>query len=126
MKAIYLNVQENKEPEVIDIEDDLDTFYRLIACSCIDITRRTIGDIDFNIICDDEGFLKPNPKISAIDKKGRFMLVGNLIIVSANVTDDGELTGLDNKEIEHLMTFIEKYYTYNYIQGYYILTDCEY
>ena len=42
MKAIYLNVNEDKKPEIVDIEDDLKTYYKLIQCDSIDIVTRNI------------------------------------------------------------------------------------
>ena len=80
-------------------------YYKLIGCRCIDIVRRTIGDVEVEIVLDDEGFLVENPKPSGIDVTGTPVLYGNLLIASGRVTEDGELTELDQDELEALMTW---------------------
>ena len=98
MKVIYLNVNERKAPEVLEIEDKLETFYKLIDCSTVDIVTREIGGKPFSIICDDEGLFVEKPTISALKKEHKTELVGNLIITGMP-DDDGELTGLTDEEI---------------------------
>lgn len=126
MKAIYLNVQENETPKIIEIEDNLNTYYELIKCRSIDIVRRRIAGKLFEIICDDEALLIQNPKISAINDFGQPMLSGNLIIVGETITEEGDLTGLTNDEVEHIIKYIEKMCTRLYPNGYYMITQCEY
>ena len=126
MQVIFLNVNDNKAPESRIIKDKLQTFYDLIGCSSIDIVRRRIGKRYFTIICDDEGLLKDNPKISAISNLGEVRLVGNLVICSNDVTEDGELIGLTDDEAAYISERIQHLYTRQHPKGYYILTQCEY
>lgn len=126
MQVIYLNVNANKAPEKLNIKDDLQNYYNLIECNSIDIVRRKIGKRRFNIVCDDEGMLTEEPKISAISNLGEVRLVGNLVICSDLVTEDGDLVGLSDEEAEYIIQRIEYLYTRQYPQGYYILTQCEY
>ena len=79
MKVIYLNVVDRKAPEVLDVDDKLETYYRLIGCDCIDIVRREIG--------------------------GNCPLVGNLVICGGTVKD-GELTGLTKDETGFILQHI--------------------
>lgn len=123
MKVVYLNVQENKEPEVLDIKDELQEFYRLIKCSHIDITMRKIGKNYYDIICDDEGLFVEEPKISAIDNLGQPMLVGNLIICDH---DGGDLKGLTDEQVEEVTSYIQRMYTRKHPHGYHLITQCEY
>ncbi len=109
MQVIYLNVNANKAPEKLNIKDDLQNYYNLIECNSIDIVRRKIGKRRFNIVCDDEGMLTEEPKISAISNLGEVRLVG-----------------LSDEEAEYIIQRIEYLYTRQYPQGYYILTQCEY
>lgn len=81
----------------IEVKGELKEYYDLIECSCIDIVSRRIGDTYFDIICDDEGLLKDNPRVSAIDTEGNVMLVGNLIF--SHTDDDGETIGVTDEEI---------------------------
>lgn len=99
MKVIYLNVVDRKAPEVLDVDDELETYQRLIGCDCIDIVRREIGGKPYRIICDDEGYFKKDAFfISAVSNiRGNCPLVGNLVICGDYVKD-GELTGLTKKE----------------------------
>ena len=71
----------------ITISNTLDALYDILNCDLIDITYLTLGKKEFCVIVDDEGLLKEAPKISAVSASGRPMLVGNLLIVSA---DGGE------------------------------------
>ena len=54
---------------------------------------------------DDEGATIDKPKVSAIGVDGTPMLFGNLLVASGRVTDDGELTELDEDEIEAILTW---------------------
>lgn len=98
MKAIYLNVKEGKAPKIVDIKDDLQTFYKLIDCDIIDITTRECNNVICDIICDDEGLLKDNPIVSAINTRNQPELVGNLLICGY-ANSGGQLQGLTNSEI---------------------------
>ena len=111
MQVIYLNVNANKAPEKLNIKDELQNYYNLIECNSIDIVRRKIGKRYFNIICDDEGMLVDGPKISAISNLGEVRLVGNLVICSDMVTEDGDLVGLSDEEAEYIRQRIEFLYT---------------
>jgi len=71
----------------ITISNTLDALYDILNCDLIDITCLTLGKKEFCVIVDDEGLLKDAPKISAVSKTGKPLLVGNLLIVSA---DGGE------------------------------------
>ena len=113
MKVIYLNVKNNKAPEFLDIPDQLESYYKLIQCRCIDIVRRKIGQRYFNIVCDDERMIAM-AKISAISNLGEIMLVGNLIICSDRVTDDGDLTGLTDEEAEYIKERIQHLSTHRF------------
>ena len=67
IKVLFLNVQENKQPEAMEIEDDIHTFYKLIGCDHIDVVRRYISGKWYRVICDDLGRMKPRPKLSMCD-----------------------------------------------------------
>ena len=126
MQVIYLNVNANKAPEKLNIKDDLQSYYNLLECNTIDIIRRKIGKRYFHIICDDEGLLVENPKISAISNLGEVRLVGNLIICAEDVTENGDLIGLTDDQAEYVKQHIIFLYTRQHPKGYHILTQCEY
>lgn len=64
----------------VEIKDDLSGLYGILNCDTIDITQRAIDGRVFDIVCDDEGLLKENPKPTAVRTDGKIMLVGNLFI----------------------------------------------
>ena len=103
MKMLMLDV-ENKEIKSVEAHG-LNDYYKIIGCRTIDIIHRRIGDVEVEIVLDDEGALVKNPKVSAIDIDGTPMLYGNLLVASGRVTDDGELTELDEDEIEAILTW---------------------
>ena len=87
----------NNRIEPIEVKGELDEYYNLIDCDCIDIVTRKVGDTYFDIICDDEGLLKDNPRVTAVDTEGNPMLVGNLIF--SHTDEDGETVGVTDEEI---------------------------
>lgn len=123
MQTLLLNVFD-ENVRVMEINDELDEYYKLLNCSMIDIVSRKIGGKWFDIVCDDEGLLKDDPKISAINDMGEPMLVGNLIFLHND--GYGEMVGLDDADIKHLKDHIEVMCTVNHPFGYPMLTQCEY
>ena len=104
----------------------LDDYYELIGCRCIDIVSRTIGDVEVEIVLDDEGTLVNQPKISAISPEGTPMLYGNLLIASGRVTDDGELTEINGAELDELMDNIATITTSIYKEPYPVFVEVDY
>ena len=74
----------------ITISNTLDALYNVLNCDLIDITYLTLGEKEFCAIVDDEGLLKAFPKISAVSETGAPMLVGNILLVSADGGEDFE------------------------------------
>ena len=103
MKMLLLDV-EKRDVKMVEA-NGLDDYYRLIGCRCIDIIHRRIGDVEVEIVLDDEGLLVEDPKPSGIDVTGTPVLFGNLLIASGRVTDDGELTELTEEEIDEIMAW---------------------
>ena len=90
----------------ITIDNNLESLYSILNCDLIDITYLTLGKKQFCVIVDDEGLLKSSPKISAVSASGRPMLVGNLMIVSADGGEDFASLSLDD------ISLIEKHIRY--------------
>ena len=126
MQVIFLNVNDNKAPEKLNIKDELQNYYNLLECNTIDIVRRKIEKRYFHIICDDEGALIDRAKISAISNLGEIRLVGNLIICAGDITEDGDLIGLTDDQAEYVKQHIVLLGPRQNPEGYYILTQCEY
>ena len=124
IKAILVDV-EKENVKVIEIERNLDTYYKLIGCQCIDIVTRSIGGKLYDIICDDEGLFYDKPKISAIDKHFQPMLVGNLIITGV-ANNAGNLTSLTDDDVEHVMKYVREFRTNFFPDGYKVVCDCGY
>ena len=126
MKMLMIDV-ENRNVEMVDV-NGLKDYYKLIGCRTVDIVHRTIGDdIEVEIVIDDEGALVESPKVSAISPEGTPALYGNLLIASGRVTDDGELTELDQDELEALMTwYIATITTSVYKEPYLALVEVDY
>lgn len=125
IRILYLNVDQY-EPHSLNIDDDLHEFYKLIKCDLVEIVNRKIGSRRFSVICDEEGLMKEDIVVSAINKKGEPMFVGNLIIASAETGEDGELKGLTNEEFLYLRQFVKIMCTYKKPEGYNVLTNCEF
>lgn len=100
IKGLFLDKNESKLKTVI-IEDDLDVFYHMLECDTIDIVSRKFGDRYYDIVCDDEGLWKEPIVVTAVDPKGKPMLVGNLLIFNAN-NEEGCLESLTDEDIKHI------------------------
>ena len=126
MKMLMIDV-ENKKVKLVEA-NGLKDYYKLIGCRCIDIVHRTIGDdIEVEIVIDDEGALVESPKVSAISSEGAPALYGNLLIASGRVTEDGDLTELDQDEIEVIKTwYIATITTSVYTEPYPALVEVDY
>lgn len=123
---IKVMVVNEKGMEVVEIPNDIDKFYEIIGCRCIDIATRRIGEKKkyYDIIVDDEGLLVDNPRVSAIDSNLKAMLVGNLIITNYN--DEGETTTLTNEDIVYLSQYVEKLFNFRTYEYQWLLTEVNY
>lgn len=83
-----------------DIEDELDVYYEIIDCQTIDIVTRKVNGRWFDIICDDEGLLKDEIVVSAIDRNLQTMLVGTLIFTHHDGA--GYTTGISDDDVKCL------------------------
>lgn len=124
MRMLLLDVK-NNEVKMVEA-NDLQDYYSHINCRCIDMVMRKIGDVEVNIVCDDEGLLIDKPKISAIGIDGTPMLFGNLLIASGRVTNDGELTELTPSEIEDIMENVATITTSVYREPYKVFVEMDY
>lgn len=118
----------NEKAQAVEIEDSLDSFYKILDCSCIDIVRRRIGGRfkkTFEIVCDDEGLFREPQKISAIGNLGEAQLVGN-IFITGQADGDGNLTSLTEYDVAYVLSKVQKMSTRKFINGYPMLTQCEY
>lgn len=79
LQAVFFDTKE-KTVKIVHFEDELDEIYRLLDCTAIDIVQRYVGDMKVDIICDDEGQIRENPVISAINREKEVMFVQNLLI----------------------------------------------
>lgn len=123
LKGVLINVKDSKI-EIVNIIPCLDEYYRLINCDTIDIATRFINGKLFDFIVDDEGLLKDEVYISAVDKSYEPMLAGNLLIVNG-CDDDGELVSLTDNDIEHILDNIGSVLTED-MKSYYIVHNCTY
>ena len=124
MKMLLLDVV-NKDVRMVEA-NTLDDYYRLIGCDYVDIIHRRIGDVEVEIVLDDEGLLVENPKPSGISVDGSIMLWGNLLIASGRVTDDGELTELTEEEVDEIMDNVATISTSVYKEPYPAFVEMDY
>ena len=60
MKMLLLDV-ENRKIKVVEA-NGLDDYYKFIDCNYVDIIHRRIGDVEVEIVIDDEGALVEKSK----------------------------------------------------------------
>ena len=124
MKMLMLDV-ENKDVKMVEA-NGLDDYYKLIGCKYIEIIHLRIGDVEVEIVCDDEGLLVNAPKPSRISVDGTPVLFGNLLIASGRVTDDGELTELTEEEVDEIMNNVATITTSVYTEPYPVFVEVDY
>lgn len=124
LKMMLLDV-ENETVSELDVQDDLDEFYRLLHCDCIDIVERTVAGRQFTFVVDDFGLLKENPKIAALDDTWNPMLIGNLLICHTDF-DSCELTALSDDDVRYLKSHIHTISTRQFPDGYPMLLSVDY
>lgn len=124
MKMLLLDV-EHREVKVVEA-NGLNDYYNLIACDYVDIIHRRIGDVEVEIVLDDEGALVDKPKVSAIDIDGTPMLYGNLLVASGRVTEDGELTELTEAEVDEIMENVATITTSIHKEPYPVFVEIDY
>lgn len=93
----------------IELEDELEVYYGEIGCQWIDIVTRFIDGVEFDIICDDEGLMKPNCRITAFSSENEPMLVGNLLF--AHHDDEGNMTELTDDDIALINSHVRRVLT---------------
>lgn len=95
MKGLLLDTI-NQKVQVVDCENSLDAWYRLLNCDMIEMPEIKIGGKYFTIICDEEGLLKSEPIISGVGIN--IGLVGNLLIFNTD-RENCDVTDLTNEDI---------------------------
>ena len=102
MKGIFINVEKNRYPEVVDIEQENYIFQDYLNCDWMDFAYREIDGKKYTFIVDDTGLYKENPKPAIIDEDLDVHMVGNVLIFGFP-DRDGELTGLSKEDIKSIM-----------------------
>ena len=102
---MYSNVQDNEPPKVIEIEDELDNYYKLLKCDNIEIVQRQVGFNTYCFVIDGCGRLKAKQRTSSMSLLDiRYGIVGNLIVTGLS-DEEGNLTSLTPAQIKELNNF---------------------
>lgn len=96
MKAYLVDVKNDRKGP-IETDGSLESLYKLVGCSCIDIVTRTVRGVGVNIVCDDEGLLVETPIVSAMTSGLNPALCGNLVLFG--IGDDMDLRSLTDDEV---------------------------
>lgn len=82
------------------VAPELDNYYKLLDCRCIDIVSIRFNGKSYDVICDDEALLKQPPhRFSIISKEGHPMIAGNVLICNSK---DGYETALTAEDVIRL------------------------
>ena len=84
--------------------NELDDYYKALRCRLFDIAHYKVGGKYFDIFVDDEGMFAEEPVVSARDKDGNPMLVGNLIF--ANHDKHGNTTSLTEDDVHTIVNAV--------------------
>ena len=84
LMTVYFIDAKTMSCKLMEIENNLETFYKLINTDAIQIVARVINGKMTQIICDEKGKLKEHQFISATSSDFKETLVGNLIVKSTD------------------------------------------
>lgn len=99
MKGVLINPKRGISE--VDFKDNLEEFYNLLECQTIDILSVKVGNIFYDVICDDEALLKENPIPSIVDKNGSAIIFGSALLCKAD--NEGNQIGLTEGEIANIL-----------------------
>ncbi len=110
MKIRGILLDGDKKPKIVEVEDKLEEYYKLLDCDLIEIIRRRtdsdvykhLGEINITIITDEEGLLKGRtivPSAYLINKEGYIeeVLLGKIFVCDEDI--DGNLKSLSDEKI---------------------------
>lgn len=124
MKCVLIDVWNPEKTGVVEVSEHEDFAEKYLNARCIDHTYRFIGNMQYCVICDDEGLLK-NPEemrfgayATDIDLQGRplskenwgvpvSMLEGSILFCSNRTDDEGYGLDLTDKEIRNIFDHME-------------------
>ena len=92
-------------PQVLCIENTLESLKKIIGCDYVACTEIEIAGKNFDVWSDDEALLQENP-VPNLYINDNLILFGNLIF--ANHDDEGETTGLTVADIHLIQIFVQK------------------
>ena len=96
----YLIDVDKAEHRLVMFDDSVEEIVKLLNCSVFTVVYRYIGNKEYVIYCDDEGLLKREPRVSAVDSKHEVQLVGNLLIARNGY--GGVTESLDDSDIQNI------------------------
>ena len=123
----YLVDTEKQETRPVEIEDELETYYRMLNCDTIEIHTIALGpeSIEYDCVMDEEARLKVESRLSAIDCGLRAVFLGSLMVVG-KADGKGELTSLTDDDIEYIESeCVRNIATTDHPEGNVMLTDVQ-
>lgn len=97
--GVYVNAKDGTA-QTRKIEAELQSYYKLLDVTTIDIVSRKIAGKYYDIVCDDEALLKDKPIVTMVSPKMEPMLCGNLFIVNRGKA--GELASLTPADVKRV------------------------
>jgi len=107
IRAVLIDVNKGGAAAITIKRGDLHSWYDMIGCDLVDIVNRRIAGKPFAFICDDEALCKCDPIMSAINPAlNEPMLFGNLIVVSPDVDEDGNIMDMTEADQEYVLDHV--------------------
>ena len=96
LKGVLVNPDEGLR--IVDFEDELEEYYRLIETDIIEVVPCKVAGYPMLIVCDEEGRLKGRIPSCAYED-GTVRIVGNALFLGPD-DDEGNFTSLSDEEAE--------------------------
>ena len=99
--------------KAVRLDDNLESFYKALHCTTIDIVSRCVDNKRFDIVCDDEALLKEHPRLTAM---GSYLSVADLygsLFVVGEADAEGNLTSLSRADVKRILSHCHACYHCN-------------
>lgn len=98
-------IEPNKGLRIVEINDEVEEYHKLLNCRTFDIQRITVDGKEFDVYIDDEGkFIEDNEPTVVLYYDGQpyDMIVGKAFFTDVNL-ETGETISLNEDQINHLL-----------------------
>ena len=108
LKGFLIDVYKDNKSKVTVIDNELESIYKALDVKLIEVHTQKIGDLEYDIICDEEGLWKDMACPSIVNKDDEPLIVGNILICRSD--EEGNFCSINDFDIANIRQHIIKGY----------------